>query len=455
MDNHTRLGEQDIPSLTRTLALPAITGMLVNAIYNVVDTFFVGKLNDTYALGAVSVAFPAIMIITAISLTFGIGMGALVSRLLGEKNYEKANIIFSTTVTSVFVIGIAIAVLGFTNMDFVAAVFGIKGTLKEYFKNFMQYVFIAAPFTTLNMSFNNSIRAEGNAKYSMHALNIGAVLNVILDPIFIFTFDMGVAGAAIATGISQGVSTLFLIRYYMTGKSVVKYSLKKFHFNIKTYLEIFKIGFPSLVRQTLVSAAVAFANAAATPFGTSAVASIGVVMKINSICTFVLFGLGQAFQPIVAFNYGAGKLERVKEAIHYTLKCAAVFSIVASILIFIFAEPIIKIFSTDKDIVHAGVISLRILYLTFPLNGFQIIITTLFQSLGRGKESLFAASARQGIFFIPTILVLPKLIGFYGVMGSQAVGDALGFILVFFLFRGFRKYISEIISSNRLNDDIG
>lgn len=453
MDNHTRLGEQDIPSLTRTLALPAITGMLVNAVYNVVDTFFVGKLNDTYALGAVSVAFPTIMIITAIALTFGIGMGALVSRLLGEKNYEKADVIFSTTIITMFLVGIFIVIFGLTNLDFISAVFGIKGTLKEYFKDFIQYIFIAAPFTTLNMSFNNSIRAEGNAKYSMHALNLGAVLNVILDPIFIFTFNMGVSGAAIATGISQGISTLFLIRYYMTGKSVVKFSLKSFHPHMRTYKEIFKIGFPSLVRQTLVSTAVALVNAAATPFGPHAIAAIGVVMKVNSISTFVLFGLGQAFQPIVAFNYGAEKLDRVKESISYTLKLATIFSIVASIIIFIFAHPIIRIFTPNEDIINAGVICMRILCVTFPLNGFQIIITTLFQSLGKGKQSFLCAGARQGIFFIPTILVLPKIIGFFGVMGSQAVGDTLGFVLVFILYKRFKSHISDIIKEKHSSDE--
>lgn len=445
MKNSLRLETQDIPSLTRSLALPAITGMLVNAIYNVVDTYFVGKLNDPFALGAVAIAFPTIMIITAVALTFGIGMGALLSRTLGEKKYEEANQIFSTILISVFVIGIVIAIFGYFNTELISNIFGIKGTLKIYFKDFIKWIFLAAPFTTINMSLNNSIRGEGNAKYSMHALNLGAFLNVILDPIFILYLEMGVSGAAIATGISQGISTLFLIKYYFSDKSTVKFHPSKFKFKFKIYRDILKMGFPSFMRQFLVSIAITLVNLAASPFGEHAVAGLGIALKVNSINVFVLFGLGQGFQPIVAYNYGAQKIDRVKEAISYTLKLANTFSIISSVIFFIMSDYLISLFTSDVDIIYYGSLFLKGSALTFSLNGFQIIITTLFQSLGKGTYAFLSTSARQGIFFIPMILILPKIIGFYGLPGTQVFGDTCGFILTFYLFNKFKKELNSHI----------
>ena len=448
MKNQLRLETEPIPSLVKSLAFPAITGMLVNAIYNVVDTFFVGKLNDPYALGAVSIAFPTIMIITAIALTLGIGLGALLSRTLGEKKFKKANSIFSTIILFSFFVGITIGILGFFNTDLISKIFGISGKLKLYFENFIKWIFIAAPFTTINMCLNNSIRGEGNAKYSMHALNLGAFINVILDPIFIFYLDLGVSGAAIATGLSQFISTLFLLKFYLSKNSIIKFKIKEINFKIKMFKELLKIGFPSFIRQLLVSIAVALVNSAANLFGPEAIAGLGVAMRINSINVFVLFGLGQAFQPIVAYNYGAKKFERVKESISYTLKLANNFSILSSLFFIIFAKYLISIFTNDYNIIHYGSLFLRGSALTFSLNGFQIIITTLFQSLGKGLYAFLTTSSRQGFFFIPVILILPKLIGFYGLPGTQIIGDIGGFLLTFYLYKKFKKEIHNKIQKN-------
>ncbi|WP_163470128.1 MATE family efflux transporter [Fusobacterium sp. IOR10] len=445
MKNNLKLETEPIPILVKSLAFPAITGMLVNAIYNIVDTFFVGKLNDPYALGAVSIAFPTIMIITAIALTLGIGLGALLSRTLGEKKFSKANSIFSTVIVFTFFVGIVIGIFGFFNTEFISKIFGINGILKIYFKNFIRWIFLAAPFTTLNMALNNSIRGEGNAKYSMHALNLGALVNVILDPLFIFHFHLGVSGAAIATGLSQFVSTVFLLSFYLKNNSIIKFKIKEVSFKFKMFKELLTMGFPSFIRQILVSLAVALVNSAASLFGPEAIAGLGVAMRINSLNVFVLFGLGQALQPIVAYNYGAKKFQRVKESIGYTLKLANYFSVISSVVFFIFAKYLIALFTKDPNIINYGSLFLRGSALTFSLNGFQIIITTLFQSLGKGFYAFLTTSSRQGFFFIPVILVLPKLIGFYGLPGTQIIGDTGGFLVAFYLYKNFKKEIGDKI----------
>lgn len=446
MKNNLKLETEPIPILVKSLAFPAITGMLVNAVYNIVDTFFVGKLNDSYALGAVSIAFPTIMIITAIALTLGIGLGALLSRTLGEKNFSKANSIFSTVIVFTFFVGIVIGIFGFFNTEFISKIFGINGILKIYFKNFIKWIFIAAPFTTINMALNNSIRGEGNAKYSMHALNLGALVNVILDPLFIFHFHLGVSGAAIATGLSQFISSLFLLSFYLKNNSIIKFKIKEISFKLKMFKELLTMGFPSFIRQILVSLAVALVNSAASLFGPEAIAGLGVAMRINSLNVFVLFGLGQALQPIVAYNYGAKKFQRVKESISYTLKLANYFSVISSVVFFIFAKYLIALFTKDPDIINYGSLFLRGSALTFSLNGFQIIITTLFQSLGKGFYAFLTTSSRQGFFFIPVILILPKLIGFYGLPGTQIIGDTGGFLVALYLYKNFRKEIQNKIT---------
>lgn len=445
MKNTLKLETEPIPTLVKSLAFPAITGMLVNAIYNIVDTFFVGKLNDPYALSAVSIAFPTIMIITAIALTLGIGLGSLLSRTLGEKKFNKANSIFSTVIVLSFIIGTIIGIFGFFNTEFISTIFGINGILKIYFKNFIKWIFIAAPFTTINMCLNNSIRGEGNAKYSMYALNLGALINVILDPLFIFHFKLGVSGAAIATGLSQFVSTIFLLSFYLNKNSIIKFKIKEISFKLKMFKELLRMGFPSFIRQMLVSLAVALVNSAASLFGPEAIAGLGVAMRINSLNVFVLFGLGQALQPIVAYNYGAKKFKRVRESISYTLKLANYFSILSSICFFIFAKYLIALFTKDLNIINYGSLFLRGSALTFSLNGFQIIVTTLFQSLGKGFYAFLTTSSRQGFFFIPVILILPKLIGFYGLPGTQIIGDMGGFLVTFYLYRKFKKEMNDKI----------
>ncbi len=428
------LGEMPIPKLLKKLSIPAITAMLVNAIYNIVDTFFVGLLGDSGAIGAVTIFFPLFFIVAAIGQTFGIGGGAYISRLLGEGRERYAEkVLVVATVTSI-IIGIILSFTGTVFLEDIVRALGASPTIMAHGTNYMKYIVIGAPFAITGMALNNFIRAEGSTRYSMIAIILGVSINMALDPLFMFVFKMGVAGAAVATLISQIFSTVFLFNYYWSCKGKLVFSLWNFHINREIYSKILKVGLPSFIRQCLGGVALAFINGACIPYGDEAVAAFGIVCRVLSLGTFVLFGIAQAFQPIVAYNFGARNYHRVREALFYTIKIATLFSLGLSVLFISFARPIVEIFSTDPGVVGIGVKILRGVMIVFAANSFQIIITTLFQALGRAREAFILSISRQGIFLAPCIIILPRLLGFYGVIYSQVVADLLALIFTGVIF---------------------
>ncbi len=443
MNKSNSLGEEKILKLLFKLSTPAIIAMLVSAIYNLVDTFFVGMLNDNGAMGAVSIAFPIFMVIVAVGQTMGVGSGAYISRLLGSKDIDQAKRVAVTSLITSAVVGLIITLTGLVFIDEILTLTGASGSLFAQSKEYLLYILMASVFTILNMNMNNLVRAEGNAMYSMIAISLGALVNVVLDPLLIFTFDMGVAGASLATAIAQGVSTLFLFTYYITGRSTVGLNLGAFTPKWSIYREILITGLPSFARQFLSSLALALVNVAVIPFGDAAVASIGIILRVTSLGTYVLFGIAQGFQPIVAYNFGAKQVERVKEAIKYAVILSSGFCLLLSGTFIVFARRIIGVFSSHPEVVEMGSRSLIIMIALFVANGFQIIITTLFQSLGHGKQAFILAVSRQGLFFAPAVLILPKIWGFYGVSYSLVIADILAFILTFGMYkklqRDFRK----------------
>ena len=444
MNKENSLGTEKIPKLLFKLSGPAIIAMLVNAVYNLVDTFFVGMLNDNGAMGAVSIAFPIFMIVAAVGQTLGVGSGAYISRLLGGKKLEEAKKVAMTSIVTSIIIGIFITFIGLFFIDDILALTGVSGNLLVKSQVYLVYIIAASLFTILNMNLNNLVRAEGSAMYSMMAISLGALINVVLDPILIFAFNMGVAGASLATAIAQIISTLFLLGYYFTGKSTVDLVLSYFSPTKAIYSEIIKTGLPSFARQFLSSLALTLVNFAVIPFGEAAVASIGIILRVTSLGTYVLFGMAQGFQPIVAYNFGANKRERVKEAIKYALTASTLFCLTLSGIFILFARKIVGIFSSHPEVLDMGAKSLMIILLLFVANGFQTIITTLFQSLGRGKHAFILAVARQGIFFIPAILIIPKAFGYYGVAASQSVADICAFILTYVLFKKLQNEFKDV-----------
>lgn len=453
-DRSKMMGEEKIPKILIKLALPGIVAMLVNAVYNVVDTMFVGMLGNTSAIGAVSVAFPLFMIIAAFGQMFGVGAGSYISRLLGEKNKELADKTTSTTFFTSLVCGIAFTIFGIISLESLLKLFGSTDTIMPFAKDYSKILVAGAVFTVTNMTLNNMIRAEGNAKYSMFAISLGAGLNIILDPIFMFGLDMGIKGAALATVLAQMISFVFLIKYFISGKSYIKIAIKHFTFSKKIYAEIMKIGIATFARQALSSLALGLINVAAMPYGDAAVAAMGVTLRVLSIGIFVVFGYNQGFQPVVGYNYGAKKYNRLREAIKVSLKWTTVFATIVTVIFMIFAEGIITVFSKDSEVIAIGAKTIRATSLLFPLFGFQQVYATLFQALGKGKEALILSLSRQGLFLIPSVMILPKLFELNGVIFSQTVADFFTIIVTGILAIILNTKLREEENRYKLKGDV-
>jgi len=444
MNNRAKfMGEDNIKKVLLKLAVPGIIGMLVNAIYNIVDTLFIGMLNDTSAIGAVSVAFPLIMLIGAVGQMFGVGANSYISRLLGAKDQDSAEVAASTAFVTTLIVAAGFTLIALPSLESILATFGASATIMPYALDYGRIMIIFSVFTMINMTMNNIIRAEGGATFSMMALSLGAVLNMILDPIFIFGFGLGVKGAAWATITGQIISTGFLLSYYLRGKCQVPLKLSKFKPSKLVYGEIFKIGVPTLLRQVLISLSMGLINSAAMVYGDSAVAAMGVSTRVLSMSFYITFGYLQGFMPVVGFNYGAKLYDRVRESIRFSIRITTLFNVIACVIFAFFAEPILGAFSNDPEVIAFGAKALRYNSVMLPFVGYMIIGNGVFQAFGKGKEALVLSVARQGIFLIPAITILPSLMGVQGILLSQPIADVLTLITTFVLFTGLNKALDK------------
>jgi putative MATE family efflux protein len=416
------MGTMKIASLLVGLSIPSIIAMLTNAIYNLVDTFFIGRIG-TSAVGAVAVAFPIFNLIGAVGLTYGVGAASYVSRLLGAGEKEQADKAASTALFTSLATGIAFALLGLMYLDPLLTAFGATETIMEYAREYTMIIIMGSIFTMMNMTMNNLVRAEGNAQRFMVAMVSGALLNVALDPIFIFGFGMGIKGAAVATVISQSVSTVIILEYFVRKKSFTNLSIRLFRFSLHIFSEIFKIGLPTFLRQFLSSFSVALLNNAAGAFGDHAVAAVGITMRVLMLGMMVLFGYGQAFQPVAGYNYGAKKFSRVFEALKFSILVTTVFATFFAIIGMVIPGSIVSIFSNDPEVIDVGSRALRAVSIFFPSFGFVITFTVLFQALGKGFAAGLLSMSKQGLFLIPAIIVLPRLFELNGVIYAQTIAD--------------------------------
>lgn len=435
-----RLAEKNIPELLTEMSVPAIIGMLVSAVYNIVDTIFVGRLG-TEAIGAVTVAFPLFMIISAIGLAFGIGSASFISRLLGEDNHKKAGEVAVTSVITTFVLGVIMAAAGLYFLRPMLRLFGATESIMPYAYNYTALIIMGSIFTMSNMNMNNMVRAEGSAKMSMIALSTGALLNIILDPILIFYFNLGIDGAAAATVFSQAVSTALLLYFYKSGSSVVRLKLRSFRPSLSIYTEIFKIGLPTLVRQLLSSAAMTVLNNYAAGFNDVAVASVGIINRVFSFGFFVVAGFTQGFQPVAGFSYGAKNFKRLKESIKVTFKRTSFFGFLLAFVFYFFSREVIMVFSSDPAVIETAGFGLKVYSLIMPLIGFSLTTNTLFQAIGHGRPALILSLSRQGLFFIPALMILSNLFGLQGIFMAQTTADFLTFILTVILFFKVKREI--------------
>ncbi len=418
---------QPVPGLIRQMAVPTIISMLVTTFYNMADTFFVGKIN-TQATAAVGVVFSVMAFMQACGFFFGHGSGTFISRQLGSGNSDEANKMAATGFFSCFAVGILIALCGILFVTPLSVVLGSTPTILPYTKAYLRIIMIGAPFTMSSLVLNNQLRFQGSASYAMVGIVSGAVINIGLDPLLIFGLDMGVAGAALATVISQIVSFCILFAMSMRGGNI-QLRIKNFRFKFYYYKEIFRGGIPSLCRQGLASVAqICLTRAAGTyggaELGDAAIAAMSIVGRVSMFANSALIGFGQGFQPVCGMNYGAKKFDRVRQGFFYCVKTAAVFLVVLSAAGFFFAGPVIGIFRKDDlDVIRIGTLALRLHCLAFPLNAWIVICNMTLQSIGKAAKASFLASARQGIFFIPLIFILPLLFGLLGVQMCQTVAD--------------------------------
>ena len=388
--------------------IPAIIGFLITAVYNFVDALFVGALG-TRAMGALSVAFPISMITIGIGLILGSGAASFVSRLLGKGDLEQANIMSSVAFWGSIFLGLLSIFPCMFFLEKILRFFGATHTIMPYAKEYM-YVFLPGSiFNIINIALNHLARAEGANKTSMNTLLVGAVLNIFLDPIFIYALDMGIRGAAIATVLSQMLST-FLLLYFFANKSVVKISLRYFHPSLKMLSDIVKIGAPNLVVQILSGVSMGLINSAALPYGDAAVAAIGIVTRIFSIGTYVVLGFSKGFQPIAGYCYGAKEYVRLNIFLRMALRWTFCFCLLLTAMEVIFAAPIVSLFTAEPRVLQIGTDALRAYGVVFPVFGFQTIYIGLFIALGKGGESLMLSLGRQGVFLIPAIFLLPVIV---------------------------------------------
>lgn len=423
-----RMTKTPIPRLIGELAVPTIISMLVTSFYNMADTFFVGKIN-TSATAAVGIVFPLMAMIQAFGFFCGHGSGNYISRQLGAHNFEDASKMSATGFVTAFVLGLGILVVGFLFTDPLLHIMGSTETILPYARSYMRIILIGAPYMTASLVLNNQLRFQGSAFYSMIGITTGAVLNIVLDPLFIFVLDMGVAGAALATIISQFVSFCLLIASTFRGGNL-RLNLRDFSPSLKYYQNIVKGGAPSLFRQGLGSFATVCLNLMAGPYGDAAIAAMSIVTRISQFAASVVIGFGQGFQPVCGFNYGAKLFKRVQEGFWFCVKFCTSVLLVAAVCGWIFSPNLIGIFlKTDPLVIEYGSQALRLQALTFPLVGWITIANMMLQTIGKTVKASLLAMSRQFLFFVPVILTLPGFLGILGVQLSQPIADFCSFLL--------------------------
>ncbi|TFG93396.1 MAG: MATE family efflux transporter [Candidatus Atribacteria bacterium] len=440
-----RLGEEKISKLLINLSLPATIGMMVNALYNLVDTIFVGRGVGALAIGGLTIAFPIQMVIMAFAQMIGIGAASAISRSLGAKDIEKADYVAGNSFLLIIILSSIIAVIGLTFTEPMLRLFGATETILPYAKDYITIILWGSIFFSFAMSSNNLIRAEGNAKVAMFTMLIGAILNMILDPIFIFIFKMGIKGAALATIISQFISFLYILTYLYSGKSSLKIKLHHLKPKIHIIIEMLTVGSAAFFRQVTGSVVAIVVNNSLRIFGGDiALIIAGILHRVIMFVFMPLFGVIQGMQPIVGFNYGAKKLDRVKETIKLSLITTTVIATFGWLIAELFPFVIISTFTRDAEVIEKGSTIIRIVLSMIPAIGIQIVGAALFQSLGKAVPSLILSLLRQVLLFIPLVIILPRIfgLGLLGIWIAYPAADILSVILTALFLRSELKKMS-------------
>ncbi len=424
------LGEAPIISAIIKMTLPVIAGMIVQILYNLVDTFFIGQLNDPNQLAAANLAMPLFMIVMGIAGIVGIGGSSFISRMLGNKEYDRANAAFSICLYICLGLGILITALGIIFLTPICYMLGASTNTFPYVYDYVSVLLYCSIITVFSFSLSQLLRAEGATTLSMIGMLIGTVVNIILDPIFIFVFNMGIKGVAIATVIGGACSAVFYAICYMRKKTVVRYGS---HFNLfdkDIIKQIFFIGTPATFNQLLMSFSFIIANNLAATYGDLVVAGLGVAMKLISIGTFVFMGFASGCQPLVGYNYGAKNFHRVKDVIKYGAVITAIFGLLLLIIFGFFGRSIAAVFMPSNEaVIELATQILSALMLGLPFIGGIMLCVTTIQSMGKALGALILSVSRQGLVFIPLLLILNSLFGYSGFVYAQPITDFITFVM--------------------------
>lgn len=441
------LKEENIDKALFKLGMPMVISLLVAALYNVVDTYFVSGLGKE-AVAAVSVAFPIQLIFLGIGLTFGAGAGSYISRLLGGNNKKEASIVATVALISSAILGIITAIVLFCYLEGVLKFMGAIPSIMEISKSYTGIFIVGGILGAINVTLGNLAVAQGAAKISLKAMIVGSISNMILDPIFIFGLNLGARGAAIATLIARVITSMMYVIYFIGDKNLIEIKLPNFKPTIAIYKEVLKIGISMLILQILQTISISKISYAASFYGEEAIAAMGIVLRIITLGTNVVFGYMKGLQPLAGFNYGAKNYERMRGAIKASIKWTNVFCIVWTLIIYIFSPSILSIFGTDENVLNIAVPALRAGVIMFITFGFQFTYSTLYLSMGKALGGVFLNSLRQGIVFIPIILLLPKFMGLNGVIYAQAISDLITTIITIPFAISIHKKLRLVIKNN-------
>ena len=445
-ERERQLSESPIRPLVMKYSIPAIIGMLVNALYNVVDRYWIGQLNDVNAMSGIGLTAPVMNILLGFTMLVGIGATATISIRLGERRKHDAEVVLGNALTLCLLIGFGLSGLGLAFIRPIMVAFGASPDTLPYSVSYIRIILMGNVFNTISFAMNHTIRGGGYPRRSASTQMLGAGLNVILDPLFIFGFDMGVEGAAIATVIAQFVSMLWVLLFYFRGTGLVKLHRANMILNRATVRQIFSIGVSPFSMQIATSLVIVLANRALKAHGGDmAIGAMTVILSMTIMIMMPIFGINQGLQPILGYNYGAKNYERVKEAWLFGVQFATAIATAGFLLVQLFPQTIIRIFIQNDELVRIGTTGIRLYLLILPLLGFQIISTVYFSSVGKARISLLLSMLRQVILLVPLYLILPEFFGLVGVWYANPIADITSTVITALMIRREMRNLKTLI----------
>lgn len=430
MDRAQQLGEEKIGKLLLQFSIPAIIGMLVNGLYNIVDRIFVGRGVGDLALSGIAVSYPITMAMMAFGMLIGFGATAVISIRLGQQRREEAERILGNAFVLLVGISLFITVVCYVFMDALLMAMGTSPEVLPYARDFITVLLIGVVFMGVGFGLNNIIRAEGNPRIAMYTMILGAVLNTVLNPIFIFGLHMGIKGSALATVIAQAVTAIWVMYYFLSSRSMLKLRLRNFRLEWVLVRDMLAIGLSPFAMQLVGSLVTVFLNKSLLTYGGDlAIAALGIITSVVMLIFMPIFGIGQGAQPIMGYNFGARNYARVKRTLKLAVISAMAVMTMGFVVVELFPEAIFRLFSNNPDLIQMGAGGMRVYLLMLPVVGFQVTVTNYFQATGKPRKSLFLSLSRQLIFLLPLIWILPKFFGLAGIWMAAPLSDLAAVVL--------------------------